>query len=313
MTMNGWERLGGVSRARLIEARLQLHYAAQPAAAVGKLLLPHQADFGEQSFCWSADARCLAQGPVAAPSPFRAAVRLAAPALLLLGADGRLRRELPLGGRTLSEAYDWLAAQLAELLGGSLPGELERPAGLPPHPLADGARFDAGDAEAFAELARLFANADRVLTAWTAAWPGASAVRCWPHHFDIATLAPLAPSTPLTPPAPSPEPARPPGHDPGAIGAAAAADPESASTVGAGMVPGDSGCAEPYFYVLPWPCPDDRELPPLPAGGTWNTGSWVGAILEGPRFMYADRAPEQAAAVETFLRSAGDACRRLLL
>jgi hypothetical protein len=292
--MTGWERLGGVPRARLIEARLQLHYAAQPAAAVGKLLLAHQADFGEQSFRWSAGTRCLVQGPVTAATPFRAALRPAAPALLLLGMDGRILRELPLGGRTLSEAYDWLAAQLAELLGGRLQGDLERPAGLPAHPLADDARFDAADAEAFAELARLFANADRVLQAWAAAWPGAAAVRCWPHHFDIATLAPLAPLAPLTP-------------------GAAGADAERVSTVGAGMVPGDSGCAEPYFYVLPWPCPDDRELPPLPAGGTWNTGSWLGAILEGPRFMYADRAPEQSAAVETFLRSAGDACRGLLL
>ncbi|HYL06211.1 MAG TPA: hypothetical protein VE075_09225, partial [Thermoanaerobaculia bacterium] len=121
MTMTGWERLGGVPRPRLIEARLQLHHAVQPAAAACKLLLPHQADFGEQSLRWSATERCLAGGAISrrpSATPFRAALRPAPPALLLLGAGGGVLRELPLGGRTLGEAYDWLAAQLAELLGG---------------------------------------------------------------------------------------------------------------------------------------------------------------------------------------------------
>jgi hypothetical protein len=313
--MTGWERLGGVPRARLAAARAQLHLAAQPAAAVGKLLLPHQPDYGEQSFSWAAGDRCLAQGTVTGRSPatpFRAALRPSPPALLLLGAPGvpgaigaigapdsgggggGILRELPLGGRTLGEAYEWLAAQLADLLGAGLPGEIERPAGLSDlsgHPLADGARFDAGDAAAFAELGSLFANADRALAAWAAAWPGASAVRCWPHHFDIATLAPIAPAT------------------------LAAAPPEQARTIGAGMVPGDvgrGGRGEPYFYVSPWPYPESAEWPPLPGGGTWNMEGWLGAVLEAPQFMDADRAADQAAAVENFLRSAAAACHRLL-
>jgi len=292
--MTGWEKLGGVPRARLIEARLQLHHAAQPAAAVGKLLLPHEEDFGEQSFRWSAAGRCLAQGVVtrgSAVTPFRAALRPAPPALLLLDAGGGVLHELPLAGRTLGEAYDWLAARLADLLGTRLPGELERPAGLPAHPLADGARFDAADADAFAELARLFANADRALAAWAAAWPGASAVRCWPHHFDIATLAPHAPA-PASPANP--------------------AGAEEVRTVSAGMVPGDSGRAEPYFYVTPWPHPETAEWPPLPGGASWNMDGWLGAALEAPRFMDAGEAAGQAAAVETFLRSAAAACRLLL-
>jgi len=307
--MTGWEKLGGVPRARLIEARLQLHHAAQPAAAVGKLLLPHQEDFGEQSFRWSAAGRCLVQGAVtlgSAATPFRAALRPAPPALLLLDAGGGVLYELPLAGRTLGETYDWLAARLAGLLGTRLLGELERPAGLPAHPLADGARFDATDADAFAELARLFANADRALAAWAATWPGASAVRCWPHHFDIATLAPHAPASPapeaLGPESPAPAP--------GSRANPAAA--EEARTVSAGMVPGDSGRAEPYFYVTPWPHPEAAEWPPLPGGASWNMDGWLGAALEAPRFMDPGEAAGQAAAVETFLRSAAAACRLLL-
>src|SRR6202158_3376409 len=310
--MTGWERLGGLPRARLVDARLQLHHAAQPAAAVGKLLLPHQEDYGEQSFRWLASARCLAQAPVAAPIPFRAALRPSAPALLLLAADDapdaddadngpqtddavdsrdasaagnagragpRILRELPLGGRTLGEVYGWLAAQLAELLGRPLPGELERPDGLPAHPLAAGGRFDAGDAEAFAEMGRLFANADRALRAWAPTWPGASAVRCWPHHFDIATLASLTPMIPMSPMISMMEADEP---SPGVVAA-----PEEGRTIGLGLVPGDEARPEPHFYVTPFPYPDQPELPPLPAGGTWDTAGWVGARLRAPRFMDA--------------------------
>ncbi len=300
--MTAWERLGGVPHARLAAARAQLHLAGQPAAAVGKLLLPHQPDYGEQSFRWAAGDRCLAQGTVtgsSAATPPDALGSDDAPgsdaAHVADDADGDggggILRELPLGGRTLLEAYDWLAAQLADLLAGSLPGELERPAGLSDlsgHPLAAGARFDAGDEAAFAELGRLFANADRALAAWAAAWPGASAVRCWPHHFDIATLAPIAPA------------------------ALAAGPPGEARTIGAGMVPGDAGRGEPYFYVSPWPHPESPEWPPLPGGATWNMEGWLGAVLEAPQFMDADRAADQAAAVESFLRSAAAACHRLL-
>jgi hypothetical protein len=307
--MTGWERLGGVRGARLVAARLQLHWAAQPAAAIGKLLLPHQADFGEQSLGWSEPTRSLAQAAVAAATPFRAALRLAPPALLLLAEDDRLLRELPLDGRTVEEAYDWMGRQSRELLPGPLPGNLERPEGLEPLPAdleARGGRFDASDAAAFAELARLFSNAHHLLTAWAATCPGASAVRCWPHHFDIATLAPLE--------APEPSGGGCRGGDAGEVGGGGEAEtggPERARTLGVGMVPGDASRPEPYLYVTPWPHPESRELPPLPAGGCWNTDGWVGAVLEADCFLAPASAADQAARVNLFIRSAAQACRRL--
>ncbi len=288
--MTGWERLGGVRGARLIAARLQLHHAAQPVAAVGKLLLPHQADFSEQSLCWSETTRSLAQGTVAAASSFRAALRLAPPGWLFLGGDDRVLRELPLGGQTLEEAYAWMGRQCRDLLGKELPGELERPEGLEPLPAeleARGGRFGASDTAAFTELARLFANAHRVLTAWAASCPGASAVRCWPHHFDVATLAPLEALAPV-------------------------GDPEQARTLGVGMVPGDAARPEPYLYVTPWPYPEGSDLPPLEADGCWHTEGWVGAVLEADGLLGQGSAAEQAAQVDRFIRSATHACRHIL-
>ena len=39
---------------RFRDARLQLRWASQPAAAVGRTLLPHRDDFSEESLQWSA-------------------------------------------------------------------------------------------------------------------------------------------------------------------------------------------------------------------------------------------------------------------
>ena len=63
--MSDWETLGAVDPRALIDARLQLHWAAQAAAAVGKQLLPHQPDFSEQSLEWLDGPRVLAQGVIA--------------------------------------------------------------------------------------------------------------------------------------------------------------------------------------------------------------------------------------------------------
>src|SRR5215217_8078786 len=115
--MSDWETLGAVDPRDLIDARLQLHWAAQAAVAVGKQLLPHQTDFSEQSLEWLEGSRVLAQGVVAGARPFRSAIRLGRPALLLLGEDGGILRELPLEGRTLDEAYEWVKREVEALLG----------------------------------------------------------------------------------------------------------------------------------------------------------------------------------------------------
>src|SRR5262249_14443143 len=115
--MSDWETLGAVEPHDLIAARQQLHWAAQAVAAVGKQLLPHQPDFSEQSFTWMAGPRVLAQGLVDAPRPFRAAIRLAHPTLLLLDEDGEALAQMPVEGRTLDEAYEWVRQEAEALLG----------------------------------------------------------------------------------------------------------------------------------------------------------------------------------------------------
>jgi hypothetical protein len=280
--MSDWETLGAVEPRDLIDARLQLHWAAQAAAAVGKQLLPHQPDFSEQSLEWLAGPRALAQGVVAGARPFRSAIRLESPALLLLGEDGTALAELPLEGRTLDEAYDWVRREVEALLGRPLEKPLERPEGLPAHPVSTGAPFSLAGSAAPPELERYYAGADRLLRALRDANPEASPVRCWPHHFDLATLLRLDPD----------------------------ADPEAARSIGVGLIPGDAAMPEPYFYLLPWPRPAG-DLPKLDGGG-WHTGDWVGPVLDAAEFAGAGSDGAQRERIERFLNSAVKACRELL-
>jgi hypothetical protein len=284
--MSEWETLE-LEPHTLADARLQLHWAAQVAAAVGKQLLPSQPDFSEQSLEWRDGPRVLAQEMVAGPRPFRSAIRPSPPALQLLGPADETLRELPLAGRTLEEAYDWMRREVEALLGRPLAAPLARSEGLPSHPVAGGAPFAFPDADAPAELTRYFADAYLLLRDLMAREAGASHVRCWPHHFDIAILIELDADASL--------PTR---------------DPEHARSIGVGLSPGDDAIPRPYFYLLPWPRParSSAELPALDGGG-WHTEGWLGAVLDSTEFAGTG---DQRERCERFLTSAVRACRDLL-
>jgi hypothetical protein len=155
---------------------------------------------------------------------------------------------------------------------------------LPPHPYGSGEPFKAGDADALAELARwfdngsLFANAVRERTA------GASPVRCWPHHFDIATLITID---------------------------ANESDPEKARAIGFGLAPPDKDYDEWYFYTAPWPIPAPEGLTALDGEGQWHTTGWVGSVLPAQRITDGS-ARDQAEQVAAYVASAVPATRQLL-
>jgi hypothetical protein len=242
---------------RFRDARLQLHWAAQPAAAVGRTLLPHRDDFSEESFQWSAALGALVQK--------NSGIRLRDMTQLLLDDRGRIIDELAMNGRTLDEGYSFYEHHFNV--------RLTRPAeGPPSHPVGGGARFDA-DREDLERLHDYFENADANLKVAARREQGASAVVCWPHHFDIATLIMLDPAG------------------------------ETARTIGVGMVPGDSGIADPYYYVTPWPYPKSPSLPPLSAG-EWHSEGWFGAFLLAEPFD---------GRIARFLSEAVERCRALIM
>jgi hypothetical protein len=282
--MSDWETLGAVDPRLLTDARLQMHWAAQAASAVGKLLGEPLSDSSQQSFQWVEDVRCLAQAPIAGRTSFRSALRFDTPALAFLDESGKSLHEFSLHGRTLDEAYHWVRERAEELYGAALPGELERGAGLPAHPVAEGALFETSAVAPFAELGRYFGGANRILEGIAARRQEASLVRCWPHHFDIATLVEVD----------------------------AAGEAETARSLGLGLSPGDGSYGEPYFYVTPWPYPENPELPPLPAGGLWHREGWLGAVLLAESLVGTSSNGSQRRRIQEFLDAALEACRLLL-
>jgi hypothetical protein len=128
----------------------------------------------------------------------------------------------------------------------------------------------------FEQLAIWYSNSAAALEAIVSATPGASPIRCWPHHFDIATLIEVAPG----------------------------------KAINLGMDPGDDYWREPYFYASMSP-PPDAAAPraELAGNGLWHTRDWIGAVLPASRIDSAN----QQAQVDAFIRSAMGACRGLLL
>ena len=272
-----WNALNPSIAQELRDARLQLHYAAQFATALGISYLARRPDDSHTNLGWdpklealrSRDARALSNAVCVAVQP--------RDLTLLVLVDGAIGQRIPLHGSTIGQAEAGLRSALSAA---GLDGQrltLQRHYDLPPHPVAGGGDpFDASRSNDFAELARWYGNSATLLEELRATVDGAE-VRCWPHHFDIATLVTVAPGR----------------------------------TCGAGMLPGDAMFPEPYYYVNAYPRPDDRLIStPLQGSGVWNTEDWFGAVLTASR-MSPDPAM-QATQVRAFLESAVNICSAAL-
>jgi len=281
-TESRFPRLGSVDPKELVDARLRAHWAVQVPSAVADAVAERLPDDSQSNLGWDAGRGALVTNVL--PGDLQAGLRLRDLTLLFLeDASGEARtRELPLDGKTLDEALAFARDQVAS--------RASREIGLREYDMPDhavrsrGAPFTARDTEEFAELARWFAGADVLLAEVAARESGASTVRCWPHHFDLATLIVLDPYK----------------------------DPESARSIGVGLSPGDDSYAEPYYYMNPWPRPDREDRPSLDNGAVWHEDGWFGAVLPASRIDTTAGASAQEAQVRGAIASAIRADRVLL-
>jgi hypothetical protein len=280
-----WRRLGRVDPHSLVEPRLLLHHAAQLVAAVGRSLLPARSDDGQTALEWSEEVQALVGEQAPGERPWRAALRPADLTLLALDVPPESAEAFLLAGRNLTDAFVWLRERVRERGGDASRLSLDVPYDVPPHAVGRGAAFPPTPLPGFAELARCFADADRLFRSYVEGRPDASAVRCWPHDFDLGGLLTLAPS-----------------------------QNGRSATVGFGLSPGDDGVAEPYFYVNLWPRPEtlSPSLPPLPAGARWNLESWLGAMLPLSALVETREEGQQEARTREFLTLGVGASRALL-
>ncbi len=258
--------LGAVLPGELMQARLQLHWAAQLVSAPGTSLLPAHADFSHTNLGWDSNLGVLA-GRHVGSGPLRAALVFDGLELLVLEGN-REGSSLRLAGQTFSQALAWLAREVAGDQGAlSLPAH-----DMPAHSIGEGAVFSDDGAAARTEIGLWFAEAFESIGQLAANESAAAPVRCWPHHFDVASLITID----------------------------AGADAEEARSIGVGFSPGDGSYDQPYFYVTPWPYPSTEDLPSLTAGAHWHTDGWTGAVLTAEQVI-SRSADEQVQAIRQAL------------
>ena len=275
-TLVQWQRTGFVSPTKLADARETLHHAAQLLALVGASYIPARADDSHTSMQWRDDVLSLATEIVEAPRPFRVGLRVHDLTLLFLYASGREAAVFPLAERTRAEAIAWLRARIGDA--GRDPAAMRTSLhfSITSHPTDAGAPFVRHKEGAFEELSRWYRNAHALLEARRMQSPAAGDVRCWPHHFDIATLVKLS--------------------------------NDALETIGIGMSPGDVGIPEPYFYVSPYPRPT-FHVADL-AVGKWHSSDWFGALLTASAIVARPSAQEQLSMVARFIDAAFNALVR---
>ena len=272
-----WQPIRPEDAAKLSDCRLQLHHAAQFATAAGISFLEPRPDDSHTNLEWVPSLGGLFSRAIPTESPFRIGARPSRLALLIVNERNQLIAEYKLHGRTVTDATQWIRSQIKPLGADPARYTLQRHYEIPAHPVAIGESFDASTPRLLEELSSWFANASVLLGSVARKTRGASEVRCWPHHLDIATLVKVAPNR----------------------------------TIGIGMEPGDEYYDEPYYYLnmSPQPTASRAASRPLWGEGTWHTNGWVGAVLPGSRFGAASAQERQ---VREFVDSATAACRGLL-
>ena len=270
--------LRSASLADIATARAIAHRATQHLTKAARANLEAQPDDSHSNLGWDHKQNAFLSQPIDGKY---VGLSIAPLSLFILEGSEHLE-SLTLNNLTDAEAGQWLDRKLAGL-GLSAGSSTELPYELP----ADVANVenyrktndDAG-LDALSAWFQAASNAlDNFVSENTDIVPGPSAVRCWPHHFDIATYVSME-----------------------------SGDPETARGVGVGMSPGDEGYNEPYFYINPWPHLDKDALPEAIAPGHWHAEGYVGSIATASELLTTNNIEE---AVSSFIAKSFSAGRAI--
>jgi hypothetical protein len=279
-----WRPLRGIDQRQLSVARLQAHHAVQWLARATRAYVPPRPDDSHTNLGWDDTLDGFTTHRL--KNGMNLSLKIASLTLVLRDDEKTAPIEsCSLNGSTDAQARQWLAEQLgargleAQALDAPSPYE------MPAHAVTEGAAYDAADlADSLRELSAWFANAQFSLVRVQRQMIGrkltASDVRCWPHHFDLATLISF--------------PAR---------------DADVTGYVGAGLSPGDAYYDEPYFYVSVYPQPDSAALPCPPKLGHWHTREFTAAVAPAHQIVAVNN---QKAETDEFLKAAIDIAIKIL-
>ena len=280
---SAWVPLRWVDQRRLSEARLQAHHAIQWLARATRAYVPPQPDDAHTNVGWDAALGRFTTHPLQDGAWL--SLRITDLTLALHVGEGSTQvQSFSLDDRSDAQARQWLGEQLSARGLDAHALDAPSPYEMPAHAVSQGAAYSpAGLTDALAELAGWFGNAGLSLGFIHSQMIGrklaVSPVRCWPHHFDIATLTTL--------------PAR---------------NADGTGYVGVGLSPGDEYYDEPYFYVSVYPEPDPTALSSLPTLGHWHLRDFMAAVATARKIVAAKN---QQAETDNFLRAAVDSAIKL--
>lgn len=278
-----WRPVGTVDPQKLGETRVVAHSALQWLARLALSYIEPADDHSHTNLGWDEAANALETREIQPGLT----VEMRMPELTLqFKEDGqRTTHEIFLDDRSPAAVEAWI---LIELLHRHIDRDKfskDLPYDVPNLMIGDAVEFfHEPHAAALGELTAWYANANAVLNVikdeFSSVSPGPSEVRCWPHHFDIATLISFE-----------------------------TGDPETARSIGVGMSPGDEHYDEPYFYVSPYPKPSPWELPDLNDLGQWHKKGFVGAVALSSQIVEKGAGADQ---VLDFLRTSIEAAKTKL-
>ena len=241
------------------DATAMAHAAAQFLTKAGRANLTAAPDDSHSNLGWDSGSQRFLSHPLPGANGDVFITLSLDPFELALVDSATGTTNYSLAGHSLAETTTWLDDALGSVALTPC-GNVELPYALPPE-VAAVAEFS--DTIGLATLAAWFGLANKSLERLAAdqsgLTPGPSPVRCWPHHFDIATYVSLE-----------------------------SGDAETTEGIGVGMSPGDGSYTQPYFYVNPWPHLDANTLPDAPVPGHWHTDGFVGAIATADELLSAD-------------------------
>ncbi|WP_299732251.1 hypothetical protein [uncultured Tateyamaria sp.] len=279
--MSDLKRSLGTPKA-LAPSRAVAHRAVQFLTAAARANLRAAPDDSHSNLEWSPEKQAFLTHPMpVGQGHCQVGLSPASMILVFVCSDGP-SRQLDLPGRSCAEAMAWLDEQLEDE--GMLPASVAKiPYALPEDvaqidvfPSMSGLRLDA--------LMGWYSLAVRTITPLARGLadvrPGPSQIRCWPHHFDIATYVALEEG-----------------------------DAETARGIGVGLSPGDQSYDQPYFYMYPWPQHKSGALSGAIEPGHWHRNGFAGAVATGDELLAQ---PDICTGTQQFLQRAFDIGRTAL-
>lgn len=277
-----WRRLDAIPFEKISKARDYAHEAIQFLSSAGLSYVQKREDDSHTNCEWSRSLKAFVGNVFGEKNKICLGLNILDFKLLLLKENWTIIDAFHLKDKNLEDVLSWLKNNFENQRLDSKEFNLERHYEIPVKTVFEGGMFKVENKQAFQELSDYFSNADLVLRAFINELTNATPVRCWPHHFDIATLLNIG--------------------------------EESLQSIGIGLSPEDSSNNEPYFYVTMWPYPDLNvvEFPELIIGD-WNLKGWIGAYLLASEIVKKSDEKLQCEMVTTFIENSVQAIKKTLL